>query len=263
MTDKRRAPAMLKRYPILPLFIFAGLVLPSIVLAQAPDGSLTLPTKITVRDVGWGQISNTDELVEFFFSVVETLVFAASFAFHPRGKEFRQDAQGWNVQVSIFLFGLIGMFVGFLVIHHGYLIGFVIFGLGSLFRFRMASNSLVDGAILIIVTLVGLAVGLNLPVMALVATLAGWATLWLVTVNKTSVVELKFKDDETLSAALGHLRDAFTSRGFRIVSTRKSDFKSVVEIVLSHRNSDAVSKMPDILDDMTQAGHSVKDWYVT
>ncbi len=254
---------MLQRIPILPLFLLVSFVLPSFAFAQAADGSLTLPTKITMRDVGWGQISNTEELFDFFLAVVETLVFVAAFAFHPRGKTFRQDAQARSVQVSMFLFGLIGMFVGFLVIHHGYLIGFVIFGLGSLFRFRMASNSLVDGAILIIVTLVGLAVGLDLPVMALVATVAGWATLWLVTVKKTSVVELKFKDDVSLSTALAPLRDAFISQGFGIVSTRKSDFKSVVEIVLSHRDNDAVNKVSDVLNEMNRAGHNVKDWYVT
>ena len=32
--------------------------------------------------------------------------------------------------------------------------------------------------------------------MALVATLAGWATLWFVTVRMTPVVELQFDDDE-------------------------------------------------------------------
>lgn len=254
---------MLARLTVMPLILFVGCVLPSVAIAQVADGSLTLPTKITVRDVGWSQIADTGELLDFFLSVFETLIFCAAFAFHPRGKAFRQDAQGWSVQVSMFLFGLIGMFVGFLVIHHGYLIGFVIFGLGSLFRFRMASNSLVDGAILIIVTLVGLAVGLNLPVMALVATLAGWATLWFVTVQKTTVVELKFDSDEALRSALVPFQEAFAAKGFRVVSTRKSDFKSVVEFVLSHRHSDAVGMVPVVLDEMDGSGHSAKDWYVT
>ncbi|MBE1283511.1 MAG: hypothetical protein GJ676_09375 [Rhodobacteraceae bacterium] len=202
-------------------------------------------------------------MLEFLLSVIETLVLVAAFAFHPRGNTLRQDAHGWSVQVSMFLFGLIGMFVGFLVIHHGYLIGFVIFGLGSLFRFRLASSSLVDGAILIMVTLVGLAVGLNLPVMALVATVAGWATLWFVTVRKTSVVEFKFDDDEALRAAIEPLREAFEAKSFRIVSTQKNDFKPVIEFVLSHSDAEVASRMPDVIDDLRRAGHRAKGWHVS
>ncbi|WP_299423293.1 hypothetical protein [uncultured Shimia sp.] len=245
------------------LIALVGCSLPDLTLAQSPEGTLTLPTSITVRDAGWSQIANTEELLEFFLSVIETLLLAVAFAFHPRGNALRQDTQGWSVQVSIFLFGLIGMFVGFLVIHHGYLIGFVIFGLGSLFRFRMASNSLVDGAILIIVTLVGLAVGLNLPVMALVATVAGWATLWFVTARKTSVVEVKFDDDDALRAAIEPLKAAFEAKSFRIVSMRKNDFKPTIEFVLSHSDSEAVSRVPGVLDDLGQAGHRAKGWHVS
>ena len=237
-------------------------LLPAAVLAQELEGTMMLPSEITVHDIGWSQIENLDEISEFFLAVVETLVFVAAFAFHPRANALRQDAHGWMVQVSMFLFAFIGMLVGFLVVHHGYLIGFVIFGLGSLFRFRMASSSLVDGAILIMVSLVGLAVGLNLPVMALVVTVAGAVTLWFVTVRKTSVVELKFKDDDTLRAALGPVREAFSAKGFRIVSARKSDFKPVVEFVLSHTDPEATTRVPEVLDDLSRTGHGAKDWHI-
>ena len=243
--------------------IFIGLLLPVAVLAQSPESTLMLPSEVTVRDIGWSQITNTGEMREFFLAVVETLVFVAAFAFHPRANALRQDTQGWQMQASMFLFGLIGMFIGFLVVHHGFLIGFVIFGLGSLFRFRMASSSLIDGAILIIVTLVGLAVGLNLPVMALVATLTGFVTLWFVTARRTSLVELKFKDEETLRNAFAPAREAFERRGFKIVSIRKTGFKSVVEFALSHKNSDVVTAVTDVLDDLSQAGHATKDWHVS
>lgn len=253
---------MMTRSAALTVVTLICVLLPASVLAQELEGTMMLPSEITVHDIGWSQIANLDEISEFFLALIETLVFVAAFAFHPRANALRQDAQGWLVQASMFLFAFIGMLVGFLVVHHGYLIGFVIFGLGSLFRFRMASSSLIDGAILIMVTLVGLAVGLNLPVMALVVTVAGAVTLWFVTVRKASVVELKFKDDDTLRAALGPVREAFSAKGFRIVSTRKSDFKPVVEFVLSHTDPDAAQSVPEVLDDLSRAGHGAKDWHV-
>jgi len=231
-------------------------------LAQTAESAFALPSEITVRDIGWSQIGNAEEITQFFLAVFETLLFVAVFAFHPRANALRDDAQGWRIRASMFLFGLIGMLVGFLVIHHGYLIGFVIFGLGSLFRFRMASSSLIDGAILIMVTLVGLTVGLNLPVMALTATLAGAGTLWFVTVRKTTVIELKFEDDDALRLALVPVQEAFASKGFRIDSTRKSGFKPVVELVLSHTDAEALKRVPEVLDDLSRSGHGAKDWHV-
>ncbi|WP_135506442.1 hypothetical protein [Roseovarius aestuariivivens] len=250
-----------------PMLLLLGLLvvlgcLPGALFAQAPEGAIVLPSDVSVRGTGWGQIHDFVELGDFFLSVVETLVFVAAFAFHPKANALREGARGWVVQASLFLFGLIGMLIGFLVLHHGYLIGFVVFGIGGLFRFRMETSSLLDGALLIMVTLIGLAVGLDLPVMALVATLAGFVTLWFVTSAKTSALELKFADDATLRAALEVLRGAVERKGFRVVSVRKTEFKPVVEMVVSHQTAEALNDIPQILDELDRAGHGVKDWYV-
>lgn len=253
---------MMQRTALAPLAILLGLVLPAAVFAQGPEGTLVLPTDVSIHDVGWSQWRNLEELGAFFLAVAETLGFVAAFAFHPKADALRDTASGWKVQASMFLFGLIGMLVGFLVVHHGFLIGFVIFGIGGLFRFRMESSSLLDGALLILVTLIGLTVGLNLPVMALVATVAGWMTLWFVAARTTSVLELKFKDDDTLRAARGLVRTALERRGFRVVSVRKSDFKPVLELVLSHKDNQKTDEIAHVLEDLNQAGHGPKDWYV-
>lgn len=239
-----------------------GILAPVATFAQGTEGTLMLPTDVTIRDIGWRQIANTDEIVQFFLAVAETLVFVALLAFHPRANALRNDAERSRVQVSLFLFGLIGMVVGFLVVHHGYLIGFVIFGLGSLFRFRMESSSLIDGAILIIVTLVGLAVGLDLPVMALIATLACAATLWFAVGRRSTVLVLKYADEETLAAALEPIQHSLAAKGLRIASIRKNDFKPVVEFVLSHGEGETVKRVPELLDDLGRAGHGAKGWHL-
>lgn len=249
------------RFPVTLLAALAA-ILPCVVFAQTPDGSIVIPNDVQIHDLGWAQIRNVGEIGEFLLGALETFVFVAAIAFHPRARTLRDDARGWRVQSSMFFFGLIGMLIGFLVVHHGYLIGFVVFGLGGLFRFRMESSSLLDGALLILMTLIGLSVGLNLPVMALVATVAGWTTLWFVASKRTTTLELKFKDDEALRAALDPVRTTLGQKGFRIVSVRKTDFKPVVEMVLSHSNVKAANDIPAILEELSQAGHGAKDWYV-
>ncbi len=213
--------------------------------------------------MGWDRIRNLGEIRDFFTAVLETLVFVAFFAFHPKANSLRQDARGSLVRPSMFLFGLIGMLIGFLVVHHGYLIGFVVFGLGGLFRFRTEASTLLDGALLILVTLIGLTVGLNLPVMALVATAAGWITLWFVATGKSLALELRFADDETLSKALDAVRTAVEQHGFRIVSVRKRDFKPIVKLELMHKDANAINNIPLVMEDLHRAGHVSKDWHIT
>ena len=249
----------------MPVFLTILLIfgLPVVASAQMPEGSIVLPSDVTISGSGWGQLRDLEELSSFFLAVLETMAFVAAFAFHPRASAVRQGQRGWLVQASLFLFGLIGMLIGFLVIHHGYLIGFVVFGIGGLFRFRMESSSLLDGALLILVTLIGLSVGLDLPVMALVATIAGWTTLWFVIATKTTALELKFKDEESLTAALDLLRKTLEGLDFRVVSVKKTDFKPVVELILSHKDADAVNGIPGILEDLRKEGLGVKGWYVS
>ena len=62
--------------------------------AQAPEGAFVLPSDVTIRDIGWSQIGNVEEISEFFLAVLETLVFVAAFAFHPRANALRENAQG-------------------------------------------------------------------------------------------------------------------------------------------------------------------------
>ena len=62
---------MLHRFTTQLPVMLIGFLLPAMALAQAPEGALTLPSSITVRDAGWGQIANTDELIDFLLSVVE------------------------------------------------------------------------------------------------------------------------------------------------------------------------------------------------
>ncbi|WP_084353622.1 hypothetical protein [Primorskyibacter flagellatus] len=92
--------------------------------------------EIEVRGRGWDQLRNPDELLEFALALVETTVLAAGIAFHPVNLATRRTRADFDAPRDLFVYALIGMIVGFLIMHHGYLIGFVLFGLGGLLRFK-------------------------------------------------------------------------------------------------------------------------------
>lgn len=242
--------------------LFAWLV-PALAVAQELGTGFSLPSEVDLSGKGWSQISNKTEMVDFLLGVVETTILTAALAFHPSNLRQRRSKQDFELPLGMFLLSLIGMIVGFLVIHHGYLIGFVVFGLGSLFRFRLAAKTTSDTGQLIVVTLVGLAVGLDLPVMALIAAVSVWVTLLIFGRKQHFSVEIKLSDKGGLSGALAGLRALFEERGFETVSVSKSSFKQTVEFVLSNGETGAKPALLNMMTELQAEGtHGVQDWHV-
>lgn len=240
-----------------------GILAASTVLAQGADGSLVIPAEIEVRGRGWAQLANLDEMLEFALALVETVILTAALAFHPINRACWTHAEGMNLQKGMFLFALIGMMTGFLVIHHGYLIGFVIFGIGSLFRFRMDASSIPDTAQLVIAALIGLAAGLDLPVMAAIATAAAWGIVYVFGRTNRLALEVKFEEKNAPEDAIRHLQTLLTDSGFTVASVARTKFKPVALYTLTSQNPDAraslVRKMSELLG---KKGSGVSDWHV-
>ena len=231
--------------------------------AQTVDGAITIPSDFDVRDRGWSQLRDVGEMLEFLIALVETTAMTAVLAFHPRSIARRQGSSGWDLQRSMFLYGLIGLVVGFLVIHHGVLIGFVVFGIGGLFRFRMETLSTTDTALMIFVALIGLSVGLDLPVMALLLTIAAATVLSVFSRQSHLSVEIKFDTTDEFAAKISRLRDALSAAGFTTRTVTKSKFKPIAEVVLSTseaRPRDALVAVMTAHQSGMESG--IEDWHI-
>lgn len=238
-------------------------VLASQALAQLVDNSLVLPPDVEVRARGWLQLSNTREMVDFAVTLLETTLLTAMIAFHPAnaGREIAADTV--DMRKGLFLFAFIGMLTGFLVVHHGYLIGFVIFGIGSLLRFRMDSISISDTGQLVIVSLIGLSSGLDLPVMSLIATTAAWAVIWLFGRAQTLVLEVKFDDEANVQKAMRNLREQLNLAGFQIGLVSKTKFKPTAQYSLLTQERNAKMRLVDHMSEyQSDRDNGIADWHV-
>ncbi len=242
---------------------FAIIALPVVAHAQTIDGAVTIPSSIDVNGKGWAQVYNWPEMIQFGLGVIETLLLTTLLAFHPQNREHIQEERSWRVPRALFLYGLIGMLVGFLVVHHGYLIGFVVFGIGGLFRFRMETLSISNAAQLILVSLIGLAIGLDLPVMAALAALSAWGVLWVFGARQKLVLEVKFSEDADYSEALEGLKSSLSEKGFQWISVTKPKFKSIAQISLATGGQDGRQDLVDHLSTLQsdKACHII-DWHL-
>jgi len=202
-------------------------------------------------------------MTEFLLAFAETIVLTALLAFHPVNIGFRERNWSFDLSISMFLFALIGMLTGFLVVHHGYLIGFVIFGIGGLFRFRMETSSAIDTSQMVIAALVGLAVGLDLPVMATVGMAATWIVLAVFGKSQTLALEVKFDEAAAPPDAILRLQEDLAAQGFRPLSVSKAKFKPTAHYVLSSRKRAAQVELVRALSELQARPESgVADWHI-
>ena len=145
----------------------------------------------------------------------------------------------------------------------GYLIGFVIFGIGGLFRFRMASSSIADTGKLVIVSLIGLATGLDLPVMALIASVAAWIVIWVFGGSEKLKLEVKFDEQAEPQLAMLRLQDHLVQNGFSVSSVSKTKFKPTAQYLLIARKSDDQTRLiREMAEVRSQPGSGVVDWQI-
>ena len=164
---------------------------------------------------GWTQVYDRAELQSFVIGVAATLLLAALITFHPVRLAARRATEDFVMPHLFMLYALIGMGVGFLVIQHGYIIGFVVFGIGALLRFRSSLDDPVDTVEMILVTVLGLCVGLNLPIMAILIGVVGWVLIW--ATGRRTPVELKLQaeNQDALQSAIDHVHQIIGAQGWK------------------------------------------------
>lgn len=181
---------------------------------------------------GWEQLGNIPELIAFGQDIVLTLVLVALIIFHPVRRRMRHSLEDLIIPRLFSLYALIGMAVGFLVIQHGYIIGFVIFGIGALLRFRSTLDDAGDTVEVILVTVIGLSVGLGLPVMAILLAISGWVLIWASGRTRGYEVTLRGPDAALLAAGEAALKTLIGEQGWKCVSARHLPAKQSCEVVL-------------------------------
>jgi hypothetical protein len=214
-----------------------------------PDESLA---RIPVSGGGWGQVFAIDELLLFALDTAFTLALAAALAFHPARAGAPRRLEDLALPRLFFLYALIGMAIGFLVEQHGYVIGFVVFGIGGLVRFRSNLDEIDDTVELILVTFIGLTVGLNLPVMAALITVAGWLVIAASARLAACEIEIKADDAPGLDSALEALRRLAEARRWRVIALRRGRRKPNATILMRAPGAGRGDALEAALDEALQ-----------
>lgn len=203
----------------------------------AGDHSMFNDLTRELPSIGWAGFLDTEGLIQSFLALLLAIGLGAVIAFHPstvRTVDTREEAELPKV---LTMYALVGAIVGEIVLQYGIVVGFVIFGLGGLMRFRTDAASTRDTGRLIIVTLVGLIAGLDLPHFAVMATVFAWVLIYVFDGHPVCELEICEIPKGKVKEAADAYRAQLAALGCTIISEDKSFSKGrVTYVVRTPRN---------------------------
>jgi len=188
-----------------------------------------LPTGITGQ--GLAGFTDLTLLRNAVFALVLASALGALIAYHPRTRRTVDRIVDADAQRALVMYAAIGATTGIMVMKYGVVVGFVIFGIGGLIRFRTELRSTMMTGRLIFVTLVGLACGLDLPHFAVLATAFAFALIAVQDASVTYEVTVKGLTTATIETAARAYAELLAREDCRVLGERKRFSKGSVSLV--------------------------------
>ena len=212
---------------------------------------------------GWRGLTDFAFMAKTLWMLTLAVVLATVLALHPyhgRMSSKQDDIAAPNVFA---MYAAIGALIGILVVKYGLVLGFVLFGIGGLFRFRSVMGSARLTGHLIYVTLIGLSCGLNLPHVAMLATAFGYGLIWVFHTQIIYRIDVRGLHAERFNTAAEAYREALEQQGCRIISEKKRPESGRATYLLRGPRRFRPEDLDDLLDRRIDASlRGSVDWEI-
>lgn len=213
---------------------YGALGLTALTLA-APASAQSLPS-LELSDahmavIGWSGFTDIPFILRSLSALVLATLLGALIGFHPMTPRTVDTLEEADLPKIYILYAVVGAIIGAIVLRYGAAVGFVVFGIGGLMRFRTNTSSPRDTGRLIIVTLIGLTAGLDLPHFAVIAAVFTYALIFFFDAHVACRIVIKQIPEGRVAQAADAYRAALTREGCKILSEHKSFSKERVTFV--------------------------------
>jgi hypothetical protein len=220
--------AMLGMYRIL-----AALASLAALAAAAPEAmaqSSFLDTA-ELRSVGWSGFLDVAFILQSLSSLSLAIALGALIAFHPMTRRTVDTIEEAELPKIYIMYALIGALIGETVLRYGMVVGLVVFGIGGLMRFRTTTAGPRDTGRLIVVTLIGLISGLNLPHFAVLGALFAFALIYFFDAHPLCRLVVRRLPGKRFEPAVSAYRAALRDFECRLLLERQNARRERVEFV--------------------------------
>lgn len=227
---------------------------------QMPDMILQTPPPSVE---GWRGFSDVGFLVNALLNLVLAAVLGAAIAYHPRHSQTADTLEEIEAAQIYILYAVIGSIIGILVIQYGMAVGFVLFGIGALIRFRTVLRSARLTGRLIFVTLIGLSAGLDLPHVAVLVTVFGFVLIYILDARFTFRINVRALSPEKIGGAAAAYREVLEQENCRIVNEKKNPERERVTFIIQSSRADTGKRLEEMFETKVhESSRGSVDWEI-
>ena len=197
---------------------------------------------------GWYGFTDLGFFANALLTLTLAAVLGALIAYHPKHIQTADTLEEIEAPKVFITYAVIGALIGIMVVKYGLVIGFVLFGIGGLIRFRTVLRSPSLTGHVIFVTLIGLSCGLDLPHVAVLATVFGFLLIYILNVRTTYRINVRALIPERIADSAAAYRGALEQQGCRIVSEKKQPNRKRVTIIFHNPRHVTREKLEDVLE---------------
>ena len=216
--------------------------------ASAQNLPLINEFQVSIPNEGWRGFTDLRFMLESIISLLLATVLAAIIAYHPKSHHSMESIEKAEAPKVYIIYSVIGSLIGIMVVKYGTVVGFVIFGIGGLFRFRTNTGSVTKTGRMIFVTLIGLSAGLNLPHLAILSTIFGFVLIYILDSQLTYRIVVKGLVRENLSNSARIYRKLLESQECYILNENKDFAKLQVEFIFRTSHRDQTNDLEELLE---------------
>ena len=209
---------------------------------------------------GWRGFADLGFLVNTLLTLTLAAILGAMIAYHPKHVQTADTLEEIEAPKVFIMYAVIGALIGILVVKYGLVVGFVLFGIGGLIRFRTVLRSASLTGHVIFVTLIGLSCGLDLPHVAVLATVFGFVLIYVLNARITYRINVRALPPERIADAAVAYRGVLEQQGCRIMSEKKNPERERVTFIFRNAGDVTPRQLEDLLE--TNIDASLKGFVV-
>jgi len=212
---------------------------------------------------GWSGFTDISFMINALLTLTLAAVLGAILAYHPKYIQTADTLQEIEAPKVFITYSVIGALIGIMVVKYGLVVGFVLFGIGGLIRFRtVLRNASLTGGV-IFVTLIGLSCGLDLPHVAVLATVFGYALIFALNVRLTYRINIRGVPANHIVKSAAAYRRAFEQCGCNILHEKKRpERERIIFIFRTGNEIDSAKMEKSIQDSVDESLRGFVDWEV-
>jgi hypothetical protein len=202
---------------------------------------------------GWQGFYDFEFLGYAFLTLTLAAFLGAVIAYHPRYTRSADTLAELEAPKIYIMYAVIGALIGIMVVKYGLIIGFVLFGIGGLIRFRTVMRSAHLTGHVIFVTLIGLSSGLELPHVAVLATVFGFLLIYVLDARITYRIDVRSIPLEHVAEAAAAYREVLRQQGCHILSEKKNPEKKRISFIFRTSPKVRRHQLEDLLESKIDA----------